>query len=458
MVSGSRVSQVVLVLGFLAIIFGVPICQIVVEHRQQRLVQATDLFRHAPTVKNLRSFEQALEDNWCGEDSIRPPMQQGLFLSLRDTGAKALEGRDGWLFYRPSVRYLIEANRVEVEPGDAIWTSPPTGQTRRDNVVRAIVKYRDQLQLRGIELLVVPVPSKASVYPDMLTRRFASRSGDFRSPTEDLLEELERQGVRTVNLFDAFREARQTASSSGSGKSYYLAHDTHWTPEGARVAARAVANSLRERGWTSQYPFSYTTQEARVARRGDILDMMSIPALSQHYQAEEVQCTQILDPLVGPMVSRKGARDGRFKNDHLIDTPMESSVLLLGDSFCRIYQSAEPASLGEVIKSEPAEGPDIADSSTETGDESADDSDKTPRSKKRLLPGSAGFPSLLAYELKSPVDYVISDGGAATDVRQRLSVDPEILENKRIVIWEFAERDVRYGKAGWGDVSLPSEQ
>ena len=56
------------------------------------------------------------------------------------------------------------------------------------------------------------------------------------------------------------------------------------------------------------------------------------------------------------------------------------------------------------------------------------------------------------------MDYVISDGGAATDVRQRLSVDPEMLENKRVVIWEFAERDVRYGRAGWSDVPLPPEQ
>ena len=104
MAFGSRVSQVTLVLGFLAIIFGVPTWQIVVELRQQQPVQATDLFRYAPTVKNLRGFEQALEDNWWGQDLIRPRMQQGLFLSFRDTGSKALEGCDGWLFYRAGSR------------------------------------------------------------------------------------------------------------------------------------------------------------------------------------------------------------------------------------------------------------------------------------------------------------------------------------------------------------------
>jgi hypothetical protein len=254
-----------------------------------------------------------------------------------------------------------------------------------------------------------------------------------------------------VNLFDAFRQARQADSTSGSSKAYYLAHDTHWTPEGARVAAQAVAKGLRELGWTSESPFSYTTREARVARRGDILDMMSVAGLSERYQAEEVRCEQILDPLVGPMVPLPSARAGRFKNDHLIDTPMESSVLLLGDSFCRIYQSAEPASLGAIIEV------DSDDALTETTNETGDEPKSVRSGKKVMLPGSAGFPSLLAYELKSPVDYLVSDGGAATDVRQRLSVDPEMLENKRIVIWAFAERDVRYGQAGWSDVRLPPE-
>ncbi len=452
MAFGSKLPQVTLVLGFLAVIFGVPTYQIVVELGQQQAVQATDLFRHAPTVKNLRGFEQALEDNWWGQDSIRPWMQRGMFLGLRDTGSKALEGRDGWMFYRPGIQYLTEENRAEIEGTDSIWASSPTGQTRRGSVVRAIVQYRDQLRDRGVELLVVPVPSKAAVYPDRLTHRFADYPDEFRSPTEDLLEELGQQGVPTVNLFDAFRRARQNDSALGPSKAYYLAHDTHWTPEGAKVAAQAVAQSLCEVGWTSEYPFSYTTREARVARRGDILDMMSVAGLSERYRAEEVRCEQILDPLVGPMVPLPSARDGRFKNDHLIDTSMESSVLLLGDSFCRIYQSAEPASLGAIIEVESDEA--LTDTDNGTGD----NSEITEKRKKPLLPGSAGFPSLLAYELKSPVDYLVSDGGAATDVRQRLSVDPEMLENKRIVIWEFAERDVRYGQAGWSDVPLPPEQ
>ncbi len=454
---GAKTSQAVLVAGFLAILLGSPIHQAAVEMRQRRPVQATDLLHRVPTVRELRGFEKSLEDNWWGQNSIRPLTQRGLFRALRDTGAKAIEGYHGWLFYRPGVQYLTEADRMEVGPSDSIWASPPTHQTRRDSAVEAIVTYRNQLRQRGIELLIVPVPGKASVYPDLLTHRFADHAELFRSPTEDLLEELDQQGIATVNLFEAFRKAREHGGSSGLRKPYYLACDTHWTPRGVRVAAKAMAEGLAQLDWAPEDSFPYTLDAQQVARRGDILDMVSIPAGANDFSMEEVVCQQVRDPLVGLMIPRQPARSGRFKNDHLIDTPMESSVLLLGDSFCRIYQTVEPASLGADVDSQSIEQPATGGSSTEPSANTANSPETSPRKKKKLLPGSAGLPSLLAYELQAAVDYLIRDGGAATDVRQRLSVDPELLDNKRVVIWEFAERELRLGQAGWKKVPLPPE-
>ena len=159
----SRISQIILVGGFLMIVFGVPAYQIVVEMQRRQPVQATDLFRYAPTVKNLRAFEQTLEDNWWGRESVRPWMQRTLFLTLGDTGAKALAGRDGWMFYRPGLQYLTEADRMHRGHTDFASTPRANADTRMRGVVRAIVEYRDQLKRRGIRLLVVPVPGKASV-------------------------------------------------------------------------------------------------------------------------------------------------------------------------------------------------------------------------------------------------------------------------------------------------------
>jgi len=305
-------------------------------------------------------------------------------------------------------------------------------------VAQAIIRFRDKLKERGIELLLVPVPDKASVYPDKLTSRMVGRFQDFRSRTDDLMQTLKRDGVVSVDLFRLFRDERQ---KNPLADGLYLAHDTHWTPAGARLAAEAVATGLRHLGWAPGQGRHYTTQPARVLRRGDILDMLQAPRISHRFPAYSVECEQVLDPSAGLLVSTIGGREGTYMNQHLVDTPLQASVLLLGDSFSRIYQTPEPQSLGEELG--------------QAGFRAAELGRENVKGTRRLLPGSAGFPSHLALALGAAVDYIISDGGAATDVRQALSTNAEILERKRVVVWQFAERDIGLGAEGWRDVPLP---
>lgn len=70
-------------------------------------------------------------------------------------------------------------------------------------------------------------------------------------------------------------------------------------------------------------------------------------------------------------------------------------------------------------------------------------------------PVAAGFIAHLARALKQPVASIVNDGGASTLVRQDLSRHAGLLANKKTVIWEFVERDIRFGMEGWKDVSLP---
>ena len=102
----------------------------------------------------------------------------------------------------------------------------------------AIRSFRDQLQARGIRLLVVPVPNKESVYPGMLAERAEDAGVVVGEQTRRLLDQLEQYGIEHVDLFEVFRRARQEESRSDPRR-LYLAQDTHWSPEGARVAAGA---------------------------------------------------------------------------------------------------------------------------------------------------------------------------------------------------------------------------
>lgn len=427
----TRKSELVLVVGFLAVIAAVPVTQTCLELARHERVQFTDVFRYRPTAKSLRQFEHTLEEKSWFQQELRPEMQRLLFKILHDTGAKGVLGRDQWLFYRPDLRYLVDPDRLEARVSDSKWVQPADNRSCRGSVERAIVRFRDQLKERGIALVVVPVPSKPSVYPDQVTRREIGKQQQFQSPTRKLIEALRREGVPTVDLFEIFSSARSARRASETNAPLYLACDTHWTPQGAQLAAQAVAAQLRDLKLAPDTMKKFKTQRVSVKRWGDILDMMQIPGLHEAFPPEKVECAQVLDPELGPLVPATSDRPGTYRYPG-----QGTSVLILGDSFCRIYQFPEPQSLGD------------APATTAPGQ-------KEESGSKRLLPGSAGFISHLALALKSPVDAIVSDGGASTDVRRKLSTNPEILEGKKVVVWEFVERDIAMGGQGWEDVPLP---
>ncbi len=346
----SRRSELTLIACFLGIIFAVPVVQTWMEVSRGERVEAADVFRYKPTAANLRQFERTLEDKSWFQQNLRPPMQALLFHALDDLGAKAIAGRDRWLFFRPDVRYLIEPDRPEPvatlkDSHGLNWVLPGDGATRRQSVIQAIVRYRDLLKARDIELVVMPVPGKPSIYPDKATRRAEGRQQEFRSPTLELLEELKRQGVETVDLFSVFRAARENGSQGRPSDGLYLARDTHWTPAGAGLAARTVARKLRELGWAPPESREYRTSTVPVSRYGDILEMTRIPGLREYFGAEEVQCEQVRSFTGKLLIPSLAERAGTYK-----PPGPNATVLLLGDSFCRIYQLPEPPTLGDAVE------------------------------------------------------------------------------------------------------------
>jgi hypothetical protein len=94
-----------------------------------------------------------------------------------------------------------------------------------------------------------------------------------------------------------------------------------------------------------------------------------------------------------------------FKDDF-----RKSEILILGDSFSRIYQTDSPV--------------------------------------------NAGWIAHFAKNMNRPVASIVSDGGASTLVREKLARKASVLKGKKLLIWEFVERDLRFGAEGWKDVDF----
>lgn len=389
-----RKCRILLVGAFLAIVGSAGLIQAVGEFREGETPQALEVFRRRPTSANLRAYERDLERQSYLAGFSRPWMQYLRFLAFQDAGEKAVIGRDDWWFYRQDVQYLVEPCPARA-----------AGKMGREAAVEAAVSFRDQLAKRGIRLLVVPVPGKPGVYPEKLAVRANRRGDEIHGHTRQMIADLKAASVETVDLFEVL--VHKSAGES------YLARDTHWTPQGARAAAEAVARRVREmipirdNGVRSPeggqgarphggqaLPARYAVKQVTLHRAGDILHMIQVPQIEQQFEPETLACEQVIAANTGE----------RYRDDPASD------ILVLGDSFLRIYERDEPK--------------------------------------------SAGFIAHLARELNQPLDSIVSDGGASTRVREELACEPARLAHKRLVVWEFIERDIRFGMEGWQDVAL----
>ena len=203
--TAARGYRIALVIGLAACCVVPGPLQVALDLREGRSVQALDVFRHAPTQENLRLYEADLEKLSHVARWIRPRMQAFQCRLFGDAGEKGLAGKDGWLFYRPGVQYLVEPCPSLDEP------------------LRAITAFRDALAERGIRLVVVPAPGKASVYPERLARRAARSAQPVSAHTERLIRALEARDIEVVNLFDVYAAAKRESGDNA----LYLTQDTH---------------------------------------------------------------------------------------------------------------------------------------------------------------------------------------------------------------------------------------
>ena len=373
--------RVFLILAFLLIISVVPVIQLVNDALEGNGIRALDLFSQAPTAENLRSYEHSLESaNWLAKLS-RTWVLFAQFQWLNDGGEKVVVGKSGWYFYKPGLQYKLA--RRDLTKATSATNDP----------IRAIVNFRDQLAARGIRLIVMPVPDKESIYPDHLSSRAEFLRGILAPQTENLFTKLRAVDVEVIDLFKSFREARKQETSS-STEPLYLLQDTHWSPRGVKLAAQTAAHRLTELGWIKSGSVQYDERPVTVQRLGDVVRMLQVPAIERRLTPETVQCAQVVHHASGEL----------YKDE------ADAEILVLGDSFTRIYQQDQPT--------------------------------------------AAGFVAHLAKELQRPLISLVNDGGGATLVREELSGRPAFLKGRKVVIWEFVERDIGLALKGWKPVKI----
>jgi len=363
------------VLLFLAALVALPVAQWCADLAAGVAPTGAGLWRRPPTATHLRAVEAEF-----GAAAARNPYARALaalpgLAWLRGQASPVLEGRvvadEPWLFYRPDVRLISQRPM-------------PAVQAR---AVPAILDWQRQLAARGVRLVVVVAPLKPALLTDRVARRFTVGVAAWRSPeTAAVLGALRTGGVEVVDLPAVFGALPAPGLAE---EPWYEPADTHWSQRGLHVAADAIIDAL---GW-ERIPGVYAVREEMIQRPVDLAKLRS-PGGTDGDRPKE-PCLVVADAQGRAPAARPGSAE----------------VLLLGDSFCRIFEE------GEV-----------------TG---------------------AGLRSQLAWRLGRPVGLIRQDGGGATLVRQELARKPEWLRGVKVVVWEFAERDLLSADAEWAKVELP---
>lgn len=181
--------------------------------------------------------------------------------------------------------------------------------------------------------------------------------------------------------------------------SRYLATDTHWRPETMSVAAQRLGEFISEHVSLPPVPkpgFKQLAQE--VSNQGDVTRMLKLPENQRLFESETVRIQQVLTAAA------------EFWRPNA-----SADVLLLGDSFSNIY-SLPSMKWGS----------------------------------------SAGLAEQLSFHLQRPLDVIIRNDEGAHSTRGALARDmargKDRLDGKRVVVWQFAERELAMGD--WKSVEM----
>ena len=353
---------------------------------------------NAVLLQAIDKYEKDLKAESFLTQFVLPPTQE-ILVYAGSGNEKGYVGRQRWLFYRPGIDYctgpgfLDPRQMARRADSGTEWRPAPQPDPRA-----AILQFHRQLAERNIRLVLMPTPDKATIHPERFSSRYDGRRISVHNPSyRQFLDELEAEGVLVCDVTDALTQYRDR-----SGNAVYLATDTHWRPEAMELAAAELARLIEEKivlsGTAVDRDWRQTSQD--VKNLGDIAMMLKLRQNQGVFDEEVVTIRPVTDAAGEPWRPDPAAE-----------------VLLLGDSFANIY-SLEMMNWG----------------------------------------GAAGLAEQLSFALNRPVDTILRNDDGAYATREMLSRElaqgEDRLAGKKVVVWQFAARELAVGDWKLLDMTL----
>lgn len=306
---------------------------------------------------------------------------------LEKKGVVAWAETSGWLFLAAELRFLSLGH---------FWggEAPKVSRAHKPDLadpIPAIVDFQKQLKARGIDLLVVPVPPKASLYPEKIVPGFDVGGVDPAPVMRRFYEELRAAGIDVLDLAPLFIQNRDDKRGG-----VFCKTDSHWSGLGCMLAAQAIAEKIRGKLTAPASRKDYVSEWKEAEIKGDLVSLL--PPGAQKPGPEKISVRSI---------SEKGSGGG-------IEPDPNSPVLLIGDSHTLVFHDflTERAGLVDQMANELGFAPDLIGTR-----------------------GSGATPVRIT-------------------LYRRSSKEPGYLAKKKVVVWCFAAREFTEAAEGWARVPV----
>jgi len=305
-------------------------------------------------------------------------------------------GADGWLFLTRELRHVSVGEfwgQRAAEVSNAV-------RPDRADPLPAILDFHRQLEELGIELIIVPVPAKALVYPEAIYDGMTTPQNGPPPRMDDAHQEfyeiLRKNGIKVIDMMPEFLAKRLEQEGP-----MYCRQDTHWSGRACVVTAQRIARELKTRPWyksVGKKKFSWREEPAETIK-ADLC--RALPEESRPPQ----------ESLYLRYVGRPGSSG--YKP---VEPDRASPVILLGDSHTLVFHAG-----------------------------------------RDMLAKGAGLADQLALELGFAVDLVGVRGSGATPARVNLyrrgRADDTYLSKKKVIVWCFSVREFTES-LGWSKVPV----
>lgn len=165
------------------------------------------------TGKTAKAFEESFADKAPAYDASRTLWGVVEYAIFRQGRNGVVLGRDGWLFSSEEFTWDKDASQ------------------KTESNLAYVHSVQDTLNEKNIPLLVALIPAKSRVFQSHLGT--ANPPQARKDLYQHIIEDLPAHNIVTLDLLPTLQKTQNS----------FLRTDTHWTPEGANLAATEIATA-----------------------------------------------------------------------------------------------------------------------------------------------------------------------------------------------------------------------